>query len=166
MNLLTWEQISQQANALCELNVNPSIYLHDIVCLLHDTGARANEIIKNPTLNYFPQMQMLQFMQHKTNQIRYFPATNFDKVNINDISRIIAHCQMYSYSSALRALKKHHKYSPLYVNSKDIEFHIFRHNKIKFLKNSENKTLQEIASFMQISSISTVTHYLYSDIYQ
>ena len=139
-------------------------YLIDMFRNFYNTGLRFYELA-DPTKWSNPSEGIYICQTLKGSDPRTFNAIELSDYFINCLNDNVDPYPMCRYSTAVRYFKKVILHINVVMSGRGISIHLFRHNKVKQMKD-DFFTTQEISDYLGEVDNRNTTEYITSDIYQ
>lgn len=156
-------QINEMLTVLLNRLEDHNIFLFSVFQTMYKTGGRFSDIYNHQNWTVI-DANYLKLTPQKNNNIRIIPASDINFYLYDSILNGWDIGREFSYSYAKNAYNRFFPGPKLFVKSKPVTTHLFRHNKAKLLK-KEGNTDSQIQQYLGEKSITSANQYIYSNIY-
>ncbi len=160
---LTFPELNSALNEFLSQIESFDFFLHDLFYNLFLTGVRYTELFELSRWQYYDDNKIVL----NTAKDSYDRTFTFNDISFPLYESIITGQFLYgtcAYTTTVRYFRRFFRYPDVYLGTKRISTHIFRHHKAKQLKNDGYSDL-EIQAYFGEKDMKNAQTYIYSQIF-
>lgn len=162
MKILSFEEINNVCDTIVTNSEKHDLFLHVVFDILNKTGLRCNEVLEFDRWTILSS-NLFQVATEKKSNPRIFQTSELNPIFSDLLFNNATYLVNHNYKSVARKFKLFCPYRKLAAGNKQISTHLFRHKKIKELK-QEGKTEVEIQAYMGEKDVKNIFNYINSSI--